>query len=215
MRLYCCSSVAYKHYYSGPDYCLRADDVTGCTRYFDSVSYSSLVAPPHVSGHRLPSAILRYSSSVAFPSWSWCGWTGQFAFLVAPPEDHAKYMITWPWGPGYDVDASGDPFETGVLHIRADITSAARRGTVSVETSDDMYRTDLGSFMHLGSTQYVLVCIADRSGYGSKGPDAITTHIVLGVRQHANGIYYRESLVEIEQEVWEKLEPSTQIIRLG
>jgi hypothetical protein len=129
--------------------------------------------------------------------------------------DHAKYMITWPWDPGYDIDASGDPFETGILHIRVAMTSADLGANFSLEYPDYMYRTDFGHFTTLGSTQYILACIADKSDQDSEVSHAPTTHIVLGVRQHANGVYYRESLAEIEQEAWEQLGPTTQVIRLG
>ncbi|KAF1916713.1 hypothetical protein BDU57DRAFT_241450 [Ampelomyces quisqualis] len=121
-------------------------------------------------------------------------------------------MITWPWDPGYDIEGLDNPFDTGTLHIRVHISSTDRTANKSVEKPDNMYRTDLGHFTHLGSTQYILVGIADKASCEWKGPDAITTHIVLGVRQRADSMYYRESLMEIEQEVWENLEPSTQVI---
>lgn len=122
-------------------------------------------------------------SRAAFPSWPWAGWAGQFAFLVAPPADHAKYMITWPWDPGFDIETSEDLFQTGVLHIRVGISSANLEVNLTLEFPHNMYRNDFGHFTYLGSTQYNLVCTADKSDQGLEWPDTIMTHIVLALHR--------------------------------
>jgi hypothetical protein len=179
------------------------------------------------------------SSSDYFPSWSWTGWRGgvvyDFEYLEFNDEEAllkkhppvidtvTKHVInfvnTWPWDTEYNVDNALNPFETGVLTIRATLATI-EVGTISAGRSVDDTRVcffDAGEPTPTHVQCLLLGLKATRTTeFGESREELVEhSHIVLAIEQDAHGIYHRSGLLCLRQAQWEASNPVAKIIRLG
>ncbi|KAH8717066.1 hypothetical protein GQ44DRAFT_775609 [Phaeosphaeriaceae sp. PMI808] len=130
-------------------------------------------------------------------------------------EDFVRFVITWPWDSDYDLDSADDPFVTGILHIRVELT------TVELEALSPSDRQGCEAFDEdepkVQSVQCILVGIVDLTNLlGVWRPWVFThTYIVLTVEKANNGVFYRKGRIRLREARWKASKPTTHIIQLG